>query len=109
MLDRFYLGAIAPEKLEGEVTGLGVAEGDLDLSTVTLVELKINKPGMGTLEEDTWDADIDAASEFSLLFSHEFDVADLDRVGTYRIMVMMTAPDGVHRAGPMIFEGIYRG
>ncbi len=110
-IERFYIGFPAQRPLEFEALSAGVAEGDPDLSTVTAVTLKVNKPGMGVLEEVTWTADIDAASEFGLLGTHEFEDGDLDRVGTYRVMIMLelpSHPDGLP-VGPVLFEGIYRG
>lgn len=108
-LERFYIGFPAQRPLKFEALGAGVAAGDPDLSTVTAVTLQVNKPGAGVLEEVTWTADIDAQSEFGVLGHCDFEDGDLDRVGTYRVMMILALPshpDGLP-VGPVLFEGIY--
>lgn len=110
-LERFYIGFPAQRPLEFEALGAGVAAGDPDLSTVTAVTLQVNKPGMSVLEEVTWDADIDAQSEFGVLGHYDFASGDLDREGTYRVMIMLALPSHPNGlpVGPVLFEGLYRG
>ena len=109
-LERRYIG-FPTEPIELAALGAGVINDDPDLSTVTGMTLRVNKPGMGTLEEDTWTAVIDATSEFEVLAHYDFEDGDLDREGTYRIMMILELPafpDG-KAVGPVLFEGIYRG
>jgi hypothetical protein len=110
-LERFYIGFPVERPLELEVIGAGVAEGDPDLSTVTAMFLQINKPGMAVLEEDVWIASVDATSEFSVLAHYDFELGDLDREGTYRVMMLLAMPGypAGYPVGPVIFEGLYRG
>ena len=102
-MDVFFLKAVVPEKLELEVIGDGV----LDLTTVTAVSLQITKPGSPDLDEETWTADITAQSSDQILLEHPFVITDVDRVGVYRIMIVMTIPAGEERAGPAFFRGRY--
>lgn len=100
----FYVGAVAPEKLEMEVPSDGV----LDMSTVSAVELQVLKPGGNTPDEEfTWTASITAAAPDVLTLEHPFIVSDIDRVGPYRVVVVLTTPGGPERTEPDHFLGLY--
>ncbi len=103
VMDEFFLKAQAPEKLELEVIGDGV----LDLTTVSAVELQVTRPGSPDLDEEIWTVDITAQSEDQLLMEHEFTITDIDRVGVYRVMIILDIPAGEERAGPVFFRGRY--
>jgi len=103
-MDEFYLKAQDPEKLEFEITSDGE---DPNLSEVTAVTLEITKPGSPDLEEEIWTADITAQADNVLLCEHPFDITDLDRVGIYRVMVLLALPGNDRRTGPLFFRARY--
>lgn len=105
MADYIYLGAQAPEALSVEVTSDDIV--DLDLTSVTAVSLAVNKPGMEWNDETSWPVAIDTQTTTVLSVHHDFAVADVDTLGAYRVMIVMSVPTGIRRAGPIYFEGIY--
>lgn len=104
-MDTFYLKSTDPQKLELEVVSDGI---DPDLSTVTAITLEVTKPGSPDLEEETWTTNITAQSAQQVLFEHPFLVTDLDRVGVYRVMVVLAVPGPDRRVdAPVFFRARY--
>jgi len=104
-MEEFYLKIQAPEVLELEVLSDGV---DPDLTTVSAVSLEITRPGSPDLEEEIWTASITAASTEQLLLEHDWAESDVDRVGVYRVMMVLTVPGGELRPPPVFFRGRYQ-
>lgn len=105
-MDWFFLKATDPQKLELEVTSDGI---DPDLSTVTAITLEITKPGSPDLDEEIWTTNITAQSAEQILFEHPFLVTDLDRVGVYRVFVVLAVPGPDRRVDePCYFGAKYR-
>lgn len=104
-MDTFYLKSTDPQKLSLEVTSDGI---DPDLSTVTAITLEVTKPGSPDLDEEIWTTDITAQSAEQVLFEHPFLVTDLDRVGVYRVFVLLAIPGDPRRVdAPCFFRARY--
>lgn len=90
-------GAQAPEVLRLNVENAEAASEPLDLTTVSAVSLSVTQPDGRRV---TWAAEIESATEDLLVLEHEFAAVDVEQPGNYAIVILLTVPGGVRRAGP---------
>jgi hypothetical protein len=90
-------GAQAPERLKLTITNAQLASEPLDLSTVTAVSLQVTRPSGVVV---TWSTTIDTQTSTSLVVLHTFAAPDVPTAGEYGILILLTVPTGVRRAGP---------
>lgn len=97
---RVLTGALAPECLTLPVENASFEDEPLDLTTVTGWSLLVGMPD-GFV---TWSVTVDSVSADRAVLRHVFAQGDTDQIGTYKIMVLMTVPGGVRRAGPSTLQ-----
>lgn len=87
---KYYVGDVG--------TTLVVSTGN-NLTTATLIKLKVQKPD-GT--EHTWDAIINPALNTQILYT--VVAGDLDQLGTYKVQAYVEFPSGKWRGNTASFK-----
>ena len=95
-----YVGALAPENVQITITNAALASAPLDLSTVTTITLDVDAPS----QSFSWAAQIMSQSATEIVCKHEFAEGETGEAGDYKIMVILTVPGGVRRAGPTVLK-----
>jgi hypothetical protein len=93
-------GARAPERFQIAISNAELAAEPLDLTTVTAFALQVTNPKG---EASAWSVDVvDAAAADLVTLEHVFDAdgAEVELPGNYSLLISMTVPSGVRRAGP---------
>lgn len=96
---------INPTSDETFAIDIGQGLSGVNMTTVTAVSLKVNKPSQ--TDELTWTANIVSSSATSLRVRHQFAAGEVDRVGTYRIHPILTVAGSQKRSTPVYFEGTF--
>lgn len=94
-------GAQAPECIEFSVTNAALAAEPLDLTGVTGVVVRVQRPDGRRV---VWAADITVKTAVLLTLRHTFALDDVRLAGSYGISIDMTVAAGIRRAGPTVIE-----
>jgi len=93
-----YRGAIGPEKFTVRVRNRSGESSPLDFITATAVEFRV----LGS--PTVWGASITAASSSELSATHVWAAGEIPAAGLVRLMLHITTPGGLRRAGPISLE-----
>lgn len=102
-----HVDAVAPNSLFVDITPSDLLP---DLTVVTAVAIDVLKPVGGQMTEVHWTATRSLQTATTLRASHVFVAGDLDAVGTYSFVVLMTLPGGTVTTLPdrFVVKGKYQ-
>jgi len=98
MKNHIHVGAVSPLSLIVDVRPSALLP---DLSVVTAASLSVQKAGV---TEAAWTCVIASQSATAIRVTHAFVAGELDRPGTYVVIVLLTTPDGVVPTKPRAFD-----